>query len=400
MALAVLTVWFAYLSYRRGMKADVNGDYFIYWQTGGKFLAGQVFYTPGLVDGGFTYPPFAALFFSLFSWMPFHVSAIVFTFLVNYELWIASLFLVKKLFDEFYPQQNLWLPFGLAALFSIPFYWHNYIWMNSNLPVYCCTLLGIWYYRKERFTLSYLFFWAGTFLKITPVIFLFYAAIKRGPKDWPKIILLVLPFVLLPMFVRGFGTGVQDWCDYYQAFVAPFSKGKVDENIISLGIPALLNKLNSGYAEAGIKPLIHLSAKALKLVTLSIQLLIAGALTLKMIYDRYVKDIKTFSAEDYALIFLITLLLPGRVWGHHHACTSFIYTCVFILLRERKVLFWGFFALCLLTCFITKDTIGQYLCDVLRQYCYVTLVMITAGIVIARYGYWERPAEAESAHKV
>ncbi|MBS7566018.1 DUF2029 domain-containing protein [Mucilaginibacter sp. Bleaf8] len=364
------------------MKADANGDYHIYWQTGKHFISGHTLYTPGLLDGGFTYPPFAAMFFSLFSWMPFHTSAFVYSFLVNYGLWIISLLLVKRIFNRLYLQREITLPFTLAILLSAGFYWHNYMWMNANLPVLCFTLLGIECYLKKNFTASYLFFLAGTFFKITPALFLVFAAIKRGPKDWPKIILLTLPFIVVPMLLRGLPTGLHDWQEYYAAFVAPFSKGQVDQNIISLGIPALLDKLNTGNATLGYPPILHLNAHSLKLLTLTIQLLVLGTLTSKFVYDRYKLGKEEFSAADFCLIFLITLLLPGRVWGHHHVCTSFIYTYLFILIRDKKVLLGITVLLCLLTEFTVKDVIGQTLTDLLREYCYITLVMVFVSAVI------------------
>lgn len=392
--LVVLSAVFAIMSYNRGMRADVNGDYHIYWETGKHFLSGEKIYTPGLVDGGFTYPPFAALFFSLFSLLPFPISAFLFTFLVNYGLWIVSFVLVKKIFDVLYPDEDLSLSLTLSSLLSIAFYWHNYIWMNANMPVLCLTLLGIWYYLRKQFGLSYLFLMAATFFKITPILFLFFAAIKRGPKDWPKIIITALPFIIIPALLRGLPTGITDWKDYFEAFVAPFSKGQIDENIISLGVPALLNKMNTGNVEVNIAPIIHLQAGTLKLLILVFQLLVMGALTAKFVYDRYVKKLEEFSAADICLIFMIPLLLSGRVWAHHHVCTGFIYTYVFFILLKQKriVLLIITCFLCLLANIITKDVIGQTLTDLLKHYAYVTLLMLFVSGLIIALGYTKKTA--------
>jgi hypothetical protein len=357
--LITLSIVFAFVSYHKGIKADVKGDYHIYWETGKNFISGQKIYTPGLADGGFTYPPFAAMLFSLFALFPFHISAFLYAYLIDYGLWVASFFLIKKIIDIYYPNRNNTLPLVLSMLLSIAFYWHNYMWMNANMPVLCTTLLGMLFYIRKRFNLSYLFFLAGAFFKITPVIFLFFAAIKRGPKDWPKIILMAVPFIIVPILFRGFSTGIQDWRDYYEAFVAPFSKGQIDENIISLGVPAMLNKLNKPDASIGYPAFIHLSAHVLKLLILVFQITVFGAVTLKFIYDKYMKHNEAFSAADFCIIFLIPLLLPGRVWAHHHVCAGFIYTYVFILLSDRKAVFGLTIFLCLLTNFMIKDVIGQ-----------------------------------------
>ncbi|MVN92199.1 glycosyltransferase family 87 protein [Mucilaginibacter aquatilis] len=385
--LTVVTIAFAIISFNRGMRADVKGDYYIYWETGKAFLAGNKLYTPGLIDGGFTYPPFAALFFSLFSLVPFHVSAFLFTFFVNYGLWISSFVLVHKIMQQYYPGQHFKWPLGLAIALSACFYWHNFIWMNSNLPVLCLTLLGVLYYKRKQYGWSYVFFMAGTFFKITPVLFLVFAAIKRGPKHWPQIALTALPFIVIPALLRGVHTGITDWKDYYEAFVAPFSKGQIDENIISLGIPALLNKMNTGNMAVGIKPLFHLNSVTLKHFILVFQIISILLLTLKVAYDRYVRKNEELSLADISLIYMITLLLPGRVWAHHHVCTGFIYTYLcFILLKERQTaLLVIICVLGMLTNLITKNVIGQTLTDILKHYSFVTLLMIFVSGVILFY---------------
>jgi hypothetical protein len=119
---------------------------------------------------------------------------------------------------------------------------------------------------------------------------------------------------------------------------------------------------------------------------------VMGALTVKIAYDRYVKKIEEFSISDFCLIFMITLLLPGRVWGHHHVCTSFVYSYVFILLLQQKrtVLVVITAVLCLLTGFITKGSIGQTLTDLLRHYSYITLVMLFISRIIVSLGYYSK----------
>lgn len=273
--------------------------------------------------------------------------------------------------------------------------------LRLTLPVLCLTLLGILFFIKKQFGWSYIFWMAATFFKITPVLFLFFAAIKRGPKDWPKMILTALPFIIIPALLRSFPTGLNDWKDYYEAFVAPFSKGKIDENIISLGVPALLNKLNTGNAEIGYGPVLHLSAHVLKLLILGFQVLTMSALTLKFVYDRYVRQVEEFTAADFCLIFMIPLLLPGRVWAHHHVCTGFIYTYLFFILiqQRRAVLLIITCFLCLLLNVITKDVIGQTLTDVLRHYSIVTLVMLFVSVLIISLRQRNFPHHAISSLK-
>ena len=200
-------------------------------------------------------------------------------------------------------------------------------------------------------------------------------------------ILITLPFILIPMVLRGFSTGIQDWADYYQAFVAPFSKGQVDHIAISTGIPSMLNKLNLGNAGLGIPSLFNWSQHTLKTVVLTIQVSVFVVVLAKFLYDKYVKKSEEFSPADFCLLFLLTLILPGRVWAHHHVCVSFIYTYVFILTRKNKVLFGIAVFLTLLLNIINVDILGQYLSDLLMHITTSTWVMLFCTAVIIKYGY-------------
>ncbi|GAA4910236.1 hypothetical protein GCM10023313_11750 [Mucilaginibacter defluvii] len=387
--LFLVTLTFGVMSYNRGMKADVNGDHYIYWKAGKDFLSGQKIYTPGLVDGGFTYPPFAAFCFSLFALLPFHSSAFIFTFLINWGLWLPSFLLVRKVMQLEFPNQDLKWPLLIAAALSAGFYWHNYIWMNANLPVFCLTLLGILAFQTGHYRRSYLFLWAATFLKVTPILFLFFFAIKRGPRDWVWIAICSLPFILLPFMIRGYEAGTADWQEYIAAFMAPFADGKIDENIISLGIPAVLRKLVSGNPAAGIAPVFLLEADLLQTVVHILQLASMALLTCKFLYDRYVKDRQRFSAADLCLIFLVPLLLPGRVWAHHHVVTAFIYTylCYVLIRQQRMALLSVLILLAMFSNLITSDVIGQQATDLLKHAGYVTWLMIGACLLVVMTGY-------------
>ena len=73
-----ISIAFLLLAYNKGMNEDINGDFYIYYKGGKDFLENKPIYTQGLKDGGFTYPPFAAMLFQLFSIFSFHISAILF----------------------------------------------------------------------------------------------------------------------------------------------------------------------------------------------------------------------------------------------------------------------------------------------------------------------------------
>lgn len=376
--LFVVSAAFILLAYKHGKSQDINGDYYIYWLAGKNFSEMKTIYQPGLLDGGFVYPPFAAMIFQVSAWFPFQLSAILYSFFVNYLLWLFSLYLSFKILKLLFPQQKIIPSVLLAALLSARFYWHNFIWSQANLPVLCATLAGIYFYFKKQYTYSYAFFLFGCFFKITPGLFLLFIALKKGYKDWIKILLLSIPFILLPLLLRGFERGMQDWANFYRAFVEPFAKGKADQNIISLGIPSFLNKMNSGNSELMISPIISLSEPALKFIILSVQIVLFAAVAFK-IWHPHLRNKRTgLTGADFALLFLLILILPGRVWEHHHVTTGFIYSYVLLLLSKlnKMKLRYVFIVLASIIDIIGSDTVGKNLYLFSQFYAVITFFML------------------------
>ena len=381
--LILLSLIFFFIAYNKGIHENVNGDFYIYYKGGKDFFDNKPIYTQGLKDGGFTYPPFAAMFFQVFALVPFHTSAILFSYLINFILWISSFFIVYKILKKLFPHQNCSTPLLFAFICSARFYWHNFIWVQANMPALNLTLLGILYYLRGKYSLSYLFLLAGCFLKITPVIFLICIALQRGYKDWGKILLLSLPFIFLPLLFRGFERGINDWVDYYHAFLQPFANGQMDADLISLGIPSFLAKLNTGNQMLGIKPVLHLSQGHLKLLITFMQIALIAGFSGKIIYTAVKHKNQRFTGTDFCLMFLIALLIPGRVWEHHHVSTSFIYAYLFAWLgfygyKKTKYIM---LSLCFFVGIIGKDTVGITLYNLSQFYSVITILMIIITIL-------------------
>ena len=372
------------------MNEDVNGDFYIYYKGGKDFFENKPIYTQGLKDGGFTYPPFAAMFFQIFALVPFHTSAILFSYLINFILWVSSFFIFYKILKEFFPQKNCSIPLLLAFICSARFYWHNFIWVQANMPVYNLTLLGILFYLRGKYSISYVCLLAGSFLKITPVIFLICIAMQKGYKHWGKIILLSLPFIFLPIIFRGFERGVNDWVDYYHAFLQPFAKGQIDADLISLGIPSFLAKLNTGNQLLGIKPILHLSQINLKLLITLLQIILIAGFFGKIIYTVLNQKNQKFTGTDFCLMFLVALLIPGRVWEHHHVSTSFIYAYLFAWFgfHGYKKTKYILLSLCFFVGIIGQDTVGSTLYNLSQFYCVITILMIIITLLIIFKSSW------------
>lgn len=384
--LVLTSIAFLLLAYNQGMNEDINGDFYIYYKGGKDFFENNRIYTQGLKDGGFTYPPFAAMVFQLFSIFPFHISAILFCYIINFILWICSFFLLHKISKELFPAKNCTVPLFLAFLCSARFYWHNFIWVQANMPVLNMTLLGILYYLRGKYNMSYIFLLAGCFLKITPIIFLISIALERGYKDWGRIIFLSLPFIFLPFIFRGLERGINDWVDYYNAFLQPFAKGQIDGNLISMGIPSFLAKLNTGNHSLAISSVLNLTQNNLELLIRVMQVLLLSGFFGRIIYRilKHKDKDKVFTGVDFCLMFLLPLLISGRVWEHHHVSTSFIYLYLFASLgfEGYKKTKYTLLTFCILIGIIGTDTIGSTLYDLSQFYCFITILMIIVTVIL------------------
>lgn len=270
-----LSIVFLIISINKGKSQDESGDFFIFWKAGKNFIEGNDIYQIGLQDGGFTYPPFAAMLYQPVSFLDYHYSAAIYDFIVNYLLVMACIYIIFKIFKKYYPDKNVLLPLILAVVLSIRYLLHNHTWIQANIITFFVTLLGIYNHQKGKIKTGYFFLLFGMFFKFTPIIFLVYFLYKRKKvRDFALVLLLSLPFLLLPVLFRGLELSMKDWKDYYYAFILPFSEGKIQDNIISLGIPSLLLKLNSVSNEYGFSNLLNLKENILKGIVQIIQIII------------------------------------------------------------------------------------------------------------------------------
>ncbi|SJZ84352.1 glycosyltransferase family 87 protein [Sediminibacterium ginsengisoli] len=392
---ALVSVMFLFLSINQAYQENEKGDYYIYWITGQKFLSGERIYEFGKEDGTFIYPPFAAMFFSLFAAKPFHISAVYYSYLINFGLWVLSLWLIWKILKNRFPFTNIVLPFIIGVLCSARYYWHNFIWMQANLPVLCATLGGIYYHFKGNRNASYFLLLAGAFFKVTPILILGFLLLKGRLKDWWRVVVLSMPFLLLPFAARGPATGLQDWIDYYHSFLTPFASGKVDGDLISLGLPSFLDKLNVGNEGLGIQALSFANETSLKTIILLVNLAVLLLVTLKIFWDGWELPL---CGTDFCMLLLLILLLPGRVWEHHHLTLGFIIAYLMAGLHTlKKTRKWIWFALPLLiTGLIGTDTIGAKLYDYTQQFSLITLIVLYLLILLFCFG---KKSESESFYR-
>ncbi|RYF62348.1 MAG: DUF2029 domain-containing protein, partial [Cytophagaceae bacterium] len=105
-----------------------NGDVYIYWAVGGKFLADKPLYEPVPGSQEFLYPPVAVLFCQILALMPFQVAVVVFT-LFNFAAWLVIIALVYKLLRFYFPKANLQIALIIGIVASVRYFWHNILWV-------------------------------------------------------------------------------------------------------------------------------------------------------------------------------------------------------------------------------------------------------------------------------
>jgi hypothetical protein len=384
-AISLASITFIFLSINQANQENDKGDFFIYWNTGKQFLSGQSFYEYNKEDGAFIYPPFAAMFFSLFSLLPFYVSAVLYCFLINFGLWVLSLWLVWKILKIRFPSTGLILPFAIACICSARYFWHNFIWVQGNMPMLCATLAGIYFYFRGQRNASYFFLLAGAFFKVTPALLIGFLVIKGGSRDLRRVVILSLPFILVPLTLRGLSTGLRDWLDYYYAFVSPFVNGKVDGDMISLGVPAMLHKFKEGNEDLGVRPLLLLSEHSLKKLILTANLAVFLMVSWKILWKKLGAAL---NGADISMVLLLMLILPGRVWEHHHVTLGFLIAYLMaslqLLMPSRK---WLWFAVpMLITGLIGSDTVGGRIYDYSQYFCLITIIVFYLLALIWRFG--------------
>lgn len=128
LAFFVLSVIF---SIREAQTQDANGDAYIYWAVGGKFLNDQPLYDPVPGSQEFLYPPIAVLFCQFLALFPFPVAVGLFTFL-NFMAWLALLWLTYRFLGIYFPGAALQSAMLVGAVATIRYFWHNIVWVNVN----------------------------------------------------------------------------------------------------------------------------------------------------------------------------------------------------------------------------------------------------------------------------
>lgn len=381
LALLIFLIAIAF-SIKEALTQNANGDPYIYWAVGRKFLLGQPLYEPVAGSQEFLYPPVAVLFFQLLALMPFPVAVGLFTF-VNFIAWLALLGLVHRLLRVYFPEANLRTAMLVGFVATIRYFWHNIAWVNVNELVALLSIGGLYFYLKDRQTTGLGLLTLAMWVKVMPLLIIGVLFIRR-PK--PTLI-TVLSFsgllLLIVVGFRGIGQGFQDYLDYWHITFKPFLlEGKVFTDWIAFGLSATLSKLLIAHpAINGIEyNIVSWSPSIVGKISLMLRLLIVGF----TFYYAWVSRKQTLlPLLNILLLYLAILLVSGVSWEGHHVTLLLVITGLYQLLTELgliKLRRWLIIT-SITVGLVTSDLVGGHLSDYLQAFSLITYNVLFLYII-------------------
>lgn len=209
--LAAFIIITGLVSSRRAVKGSNDFDTFylagraVLEQTGEVYYTGDT-YEDAAAKGPFLYPPFAAIFFALFAWMPAAPAAFLWN-AFNVLIFAAVLWLIAEILGKAAVKNlsQLSLPAKLAAAaITGALLIDNLTMAQVNIFVFALTLSSVFLWQKNRSLAAGVTLSAAVLIKVMPVIFCIYFIAKR---QWRLLAGVFLGFILftlvLPTLVFG-----------------------------------------------------------------------------------------------------------------------------------------------------------------------------------------------------
>ncbi len=395
-ASAVLGIVFILVfSYARAKKETIGGDFHVLWQAGVDLWNRLPIdhQRPGMRE--FIYPPFSALFFSIYSIFPFKVATYLF-FLTNFSLWGFSFVLLKKIFESFkdISPNKITTALLLTFFLSFKFYWNNIMMVQCNLIVYIFCLLGTLSYLRKNENKAILYFAIGTSIKLTPVFFFFWVVFKGNIKTFLKCVLSGLICILLPMIVAGFSRGPTDLAWYAENFVLKFlTVSQVSYSYANQALSSTIFSIFTDLHEPGSPAytLINLGPDTAGIIYKTFFWCFLG-LIFYIIFRSRGKDVLN-DKQIPSLLILAMLLLSGIAWKAHLTSLSIVYAYWFLITKSNNKFFdlsWKVITgLIVISSLAGKEIIGQSLQRQVGGYGLYTWVMVLIFIYLAAQKIFE-----------
>lgn len=361
------------ISIKEAFTQNANGDPYIYWAVGGKFLAGQPLYVPVIGSQEFLYPPVAVLFCQILALMPFPLAVGVFTF-VNFIAWLVLLWLTYRLLELYFPEANLQPALVIGFVATIRYFWHNIMWVNVNELVAILCIGGLYAYLKGRQLTGLGLLSLAMWIKVMPLLIILVLFIRRPRQTLMHVLGFSVLFAMILFGFRGLSQGMQDYLDYWNVTFKPFLLGgKVFTEWIAFGVSATLSKLLTAHeAINGIRyNIVSWPPALVGKISLTLRVLLIG---FTYHYVWLTRKQVQLPLQCILLAFLTMLLVSGVSWeGHHVTLLPVIAGLYQLLTGPTTTDLRRWLAIVTITVgLLTSDLVGSHLSDYLQAYSLIT----------------------------
>lgn len=369
------------LSFAKGLKDTMGGDFAVFWQAGQNFFQGTSLYETKEGMRAYIYPPFAAMVFQVLALLPFKVSVVLFYF-INFILLFYSIALVHAICSLLgFSGKHLTIAILLGFLFSFKFLWNNITMIQINQVILVLCLAGLYAYLKNKENQAIIFFTIAASIKIIPGLFLFWMVLKGTPKTLLKASLCMFIALALPIVLRGYSVGLTDLKEYYTTFLLEFEQGKVITTYTNQSLSAAVHRiLQPSVNDQGIDyQLFYGWENAARPIAMILSVFFLIAFIGKVIFNR-IRSPK-IDLFEIAMIFITMNLLSGITWAAH-LVTLFVVYSIFFLIRPRNLslpnryIVFFLWSLIGTLAIIGKDITGSHLHYLIGGYSVSTLLLI------------------------
>ncbi len=204
-----------FISLDRAFDKGPGSDFYTFWISGNNFLTGERVYLLPNQPWSFLYPPFAAFLFASLGILPFKVAAVIQS-IGNLIIWpltfLFSILTIHQITNKKVPQMSLVLTF----IFTFNFYLFNQNLLQVNTCLYLLVLIGLYSYLIRNYIMAGAFIAGAILFKVTPIIFLAWFFIRGKLKAFAYTLGFMALFIIIPLFARGFETGINDLNLFFQ----------------------------------------------------------------------------------------------------------------------------------------------------------------------------------------
>lgn len=321
----------------RAASQGIGTDFHVFWQAGTDFSQGRPLYHPLPGARRFLYPPFAAQLFQVLALFPLKTAAWLFQ-VTNVLLIVLAAHLTIRIAQRLEPgKQRIW-PLLMALATTAVFVLDNLVHVQVNLLTFVLCLLGVdaFVTRREPGAAAWLV--TATALKITPVFFLVWIAVRGRLRTLAAIGTFGAVALALPIAQRGAGRGVADLAEYYQSFLQEFASGRVitvfrNQNLAAMIYRAVVPEVSGDVLPYDYAYLPSL-APAAPAIYRGAALAVLGVLLVFLF--RRGRRRERVSVLEICSVFLVGHLLSGITWKAHLVSLLFV-SYVFFSMDAREV---------------------------------------------------------------